>query len=58
MEKIKGDFYELVLGQVVDLKTSKDELKEVLEFYEAILKVQRQTKLAFKVDLSHFDIKS
>lgn len=58
MEKIKGDFYELVLGQVVDLKTSKDELKEVLEFYEAILKVQRQTKLAFKVDLSHFDTKS
>ena len=58
MKKIKGDFYELVLGQVVDLKTSKDELKEVLEFYEAILKVQRQTKLAFKVDLSHFDTKS
>lgn len=58
MKKIKGDFYELVLGQVVDLKTSKDELKEVLEFYEAILKAQRQTKLAFKVDLSHFDTKS
>ena len=58
MKKIKGDFYELVLGQVVDLKTSKDELKEVLEFYEAILKVQRQTKLAFKVDLTHFDTKN
>jgi FdhE protein len=58
LKKIKGDFYELVLGQVVDLKTSKDELKEVLEFYEAILKAQRQTKLAFKVDLSHFDTKS
>jgi len=58
LEKIKGDFYELVLGQVVDLKTTRDELKEVLEFYEAILKAQRETKLAFELDLSHFDTKS
>lgn len=57
LKKRKNDFYELVLSQVVDLKTASDELKEVLEFYEAILKAQRETKLAFKVDLSHFDTK-
>ena len=58
MEKRKSDFYESVLAQIVDLKTTRDELKEVLEFYEAALKVQRETKLAFlEVDLSHFDTK-
>lgn len=57
MEKTKDNFYELVLSQIVDLKTTRDELKEVLEFYEATLKAQRKTKLTFKVDLSHFDTK-
>ncbi len=55
MEKTKDSFYDLVLGQVIDLKATKDELSEVLELYEAILKVQRETKLAFKVPLAGFD---
>lgn len=55
LEKTRDDFYDLVLGQVADLKTTRDELREVLELYEATLKAQRETKLAFEVDLSNFD---
>ncbi|MCK4926807.1 formate dehydrogenase accessory protein FdhE, partial [Candidatus Aerophobetes bacterium] len=55
MDKTKDDFYGCVLDQIVDLKLARDDLKEVLEFYEATLKVQREIKLAFEVDLSDFD---
>ena len=57
LEKTKDGSYELVLGQVADLKATRDELREVLELYEATLKLQRETKLAFEVDLSDFDTK-
>lgn len=55
MDKTKDDFYGRVLDQIVDLKLARDDLKEVLEFYEATLKAQREIKLAFEVDLSDFD---
>ncbi len=56
LQKTTNNFYDLVLGQIADLKTTKDELTEVLEFYEAILKAQKETKLAFEVNLNNFDI--
>jgi len=55
LDKTKDDFYGRVLDQIVDLKLARDDLKEVLEFYEATLKAQREIKLAFEVDLSDFD---
>ena len=55
MDKTKDAFYGRVLDQIVDLKLARDDLKEVLEFYEATLKAQREIKLAFEVDLSNFD---
>ncbi|MFQ6065796.1 MAG: formate dehydrogenase accessory protein FdhE [bacterium] len=58
MEKSKEDFYKIVLDEITALKAAKDELKEVLEFYEDILKAQREAKLAFRVDLRDFDVKS
>ncbi len=56
MEKVEEDFYGLALTQIVELKTAKPELKEILDFYEATLKAQRQVKLSFQPDLSKLDI--
>ena len=55
MDKTKDNFYGCALDQIADLKLARDDLKEVLEFYEATLKAQREIKLAFEVDLSDFD---
>jgi len=54
LKRTKDDFYGRVFGEIADLKSARNDLKEVLEFYEAILKEQRKTKLAFEVDLNHF----
>lgn len=56
MEKVEEDFYGLALTQIVELKTAKPELKEILDFYEATLKAQRQVKLSFQPDLNKLDI--
>ncbi len=56
MGKVQEDFYGLAITQIVKLKTSKPELKEILDFYEATLKAQRQVKLSFQPDLSKLDI--
>ena len=56
MEKVEEDFYGLALTQIVELKTAKPELKEILDFYEATLKAQRQVELSFQPDLSKLDI--
>jgi FdhE protein len=57
LEKVEEDFYGLALTQIVELKTAKPELKEILDFYEATLKAQRQVKLSFQPDLNKLDIK-
>ena len=54
--KVEEDFYGLAITQIVELKTSKPELKEILDFYEATLKAQRRVKLPFQPDLSKLDI--
>ena len=56
MEKVEEGFYGLVRDQIVELKTTKPELKEILDFYEDTLKAQRQVKLSFQADLSKLDI--
>ena len=56
MEKVEEDFYGLAITQIVELKTSKPELKEILDFYEATLNAQRQVNLSFQPDLSKLDI--
>ena len=56
MEKVEEDFYGFVITQVIELKTAKPELKEILDFWEAILKAQRQVKLSFQPDLSGIDL--
>ena len=56
MEKVEEDFYGLALTQIVELKIAKPELKEILDFYEATLKAQRQVKLSFQPDLNKLDI--
>ena len=56
MDKVEDDFYGLALTQIVELKTAKRELKEILDFYETTLKAQRQVKLSFRPDLSKLDI--
>jgi len=56
VRKVQEDFYALVLTQVVKLKTTKPELKEILDFYEDTLNAQRQVKSSFQADLSKLDI--
>lgn len=56
MEKVEEDFYGLALTQVAELKTTKPELKEILDFYEATLKAQRQVRLSFQPDLRELNI--
>jgi len=56
LEKVEEDFYGLVLAQIVELKTAKPDLKEILDFYEATLKAQRQVKLSFQPGVCELDI--
>ena len=56
MEKVEEDFYGSVLTQIVELKTAKPDLKEILDFYETTLKAQRQVRLSFQPDFCKLDI--
>ncbi len=58
MKEIKEDFYNSALTQIVQLKTTKPELKEILDFYEALLRLQQQVLLSFHPDLAKLDIKA
>jgi FdhE protein len=53
--KVKKDSYDSVFAQVSELKTARPELKEILDFWLAVFKAQRQVKMSFQPDLSGID---
>lgn len=50
------DFYELALTEIRELKRTKPELESLLDYYEAVLQAQRETKSSFHPDLDGLDI--
>ncbi len=58
MEKTKEKFYDSALTQIAQLKEAKPESKEIMDFYEALFKLQQQVVLSCQPDLANLDIKA
>lgn len=55
-KKTRGSFYGLVLAEIRDLKNENDELREILDFYQAVLDIEAEINLATEVDTKNIDI--
>lgn len=49
-------FYALALKEICELKQKKPELEPLLDYHEAVLKAQRETKSSFHLDLNGLDV--